>query len=425
MKRIIIMMALAAVCCLGAMAQEKLFNSANVQSPVINPDGTVTFNLFAPKAVKVEVTGDFLPTRTVEVPGRGAVDAPGVAALTEGPDGVWTYTTGKLAPELYSYTFNIDGMTGVKDPANIYVNRDIVSFTNIFIVSEQKGDKGDLYRVNEVPHGNLSKVWYNSPTLKMQRRMTIYTPPGYDKGGKYPVLYLLHGAGGDENAWSELGRAAQILDNLIAMGKAKPMIVVMPNGNPNCQAAPGEWSFGMYTPGFGNSGTGPTEPAVATIPASFMDIVNYVDANYRTIKKREGRAVCGLSMGGGHTFAISLTYPTTFDYYGLFSAGLHLGSGLSEHRRPARLLGLQGLQIRVCGNRRRPHLAQLAHLLDPICPEDFQVTPALRNLIFITNNWVCHHEVAHPIFIVRVCFILPPAGRSGCATSPKPTGRRR
>ena len=311
--------------CISATAQEKLFNSANVQSPVVNPDGTVTFNLFAPKAVKVEVTGDFLPTRPVEIPGRGTYDAPGVAALTEGPDGVWTYTTGKLAPELYSYTFNIDGMTGVKDPANIYVNRDIVSFANIFIVSEQKGDKGDLYRVNEVPHGNLSKVWYNSPTLKMQRRMTIYTPPGYDKGGKYPVLYLLHGAGGDENAWSELGRAAQILDNLIAMGKAKPMIVVMPNGNPNCQAAPGEWSFGMYTPGFGNSGTGPTTPAVATIPASFMDIVNYVDANYRTVKKREGRAVCGLSMGGGHTFAISLAYPTTFDYYGLFSAGLHLG----------------------------------------------------------------------------------------------------
>ena len=327
MKYFLISILAAAMCCMSATAQEKLFNSANVQSPVVNADGTVTFNLFAPKAIKVEVTGDFLPTRTVEIPGRGMVDAPGVAALTEGPDGVWTYTTDKLAPELYSYTFNIDGMTGVKDPANIYVNRDIVSFTNIFIVSEQKGDKGDLYRVNEVPHGNLSKVWYNSPTLKMQRRMTIYTPPGYDKGGKYPVLYLLHGAGGDENAWSELGRAAQILDNLIATGKAKPMIVVMPNGNPNCQAAPGEWSWGMYTPGFGNSGTGPKEPAVATIPASFMDIVNYVDANYRTVKKREGRAVCGLSMGGGHTFAISLTYPTTFDYYGLFSAGLHLSTG--------------------------------------------------------------------------------------------------
>ena len=238
------------MCCLGASAQEKLFNSASVQSPVVNKDGTVTFNLFAPKAVKVEVTGDFLPTQQIDIPGYGKYDAPGVAQLVEGKNGVWSYTTDKLAPEMYSYTFNIDGMTGVKDPANIYVNRDIVSFTNIFIVSDEKGDKGDLYRVNEVPHGNLSKVWYPSPTLKMQRRMTVYTPAGYDKGGKYPVLYLLHGAGGDENAWSELGRAAQILDNLIATGKAKPMIVVMPNGNPNCQAAPGEWSWGMYTPGW-------------------------------------------------------------------------------------------------------------------------------------------------------------------------------
>ena len=314
MKKQIMTMALA-VLCLGASAQEKLFSGANVQSPVVNGDGTVTFNLFAPKAVKVEVTGDFLPPTKLEVPGFGTVEQPGVAQLKEGKNGVWSYTTDKLAPEMYSYTFNIDGMTGVKDPANIYVNRDIVSFTNIFIVSDEKGDKGDLYKVNEVP------------TLKMQRRMTIYTPAGYDKGGKYPVLYLLHGAGGDENAWSELGRAAQILDNLIATGKAKPMIVVMPNGNPNCQAAPGEWSFGMYTPGFRDSGTGPTSPAAASIPESFMDIVNYVDANYRTLKDRAHRAICGLSMGGGHTFHISLLYPNKFDYYGLFSAGLHLGNG--------------------------------------------------------------------------------------------------
>ena len=335
MRNLLTLIALAAVC-LTASAQEKLFNSASVQSPVINSDGTVTFNLYAPKAVKVEVTGDFLPTQRIQIEGMGSYDAPGVAALTEGKNGVWSYTTGKLAPEMYSYTFNIDGMSGVKDPANIYVNRDIVSFTNIFIVSDQKGDKGDLYRVNEVPHGNLAKVWYPSPTLKMQRRMTVYTPAGYDKGGKYPVLYLLHGAGGDENAWSELGRAAQILDNLIASGKAKPMIVVMPNGNPNCQAAPGEWSWGMYTPGFRDSGTGPKEPAAATIPESFMDIVNYIDANYRTIKSRSGRAVCGLSMGGGHTFHISLIYPNTFNYYGLFSAGLHLATAATTHRLPSR-----------------------------------------------------------------------------------------
>ncbi|MBR6278139.1 MAG: esterase, partial [Bacteroidales bacterium] len=204
-----IIAAILALGCVTANAQEKLFNRPNVESPVINNDGTVTFNLYAPKAVKVEVSGDF-------------TNAP--APLTEGENGVWSYTTGKLDPELYSYTFNIDGMKDVKDPANIYVNRDITSYTNIFIISANKGDKGDLYRVNEVPHGNLAKVWYNSPTLKMQRRMTVYTPAGYDKGKSYPVMYLLHGAGGDENAWSELGRAAQILDNLIALGKAKPMI---------------------------------------------------------------------------------------------------------------------------------------------------------------------------------------------------------
>ena len=309
MKRLLISLALAMLC-LGVSAQERLFNSASVQSPVVNADGTVTFNLFAPKAVKVEVTGDFLPEQS------------NVAALTEGPNGVWSYTTGKLAPEMYSYTFNIDGMTGVKDPANVYVNRDIISFTNIFIVSDEKGDKGDLYRVNEVPHGNLSKVWYNSPTLKMQRRMTVYTPAGYDKGKNYPVMYLLHGAGGDENAWSELGRAAQIMDNLIATGKAKPMIVVMPNGNTDCQAAPGEWSRGMYQPSFMGS---VNQRPIATMDESFMDIVKYIESHYKVAKGKKNRAICGLSMGGGHSFATSKRYPEAFNYVGLFSAGLNIG----------------------------------------------------------------------------------------------------
>jgi enterochelin esterase family protein len=309
MKRLLISLALAMLC-LGVSAQERLFNSASVQSPVVNADGTVTFNLFAPKAVKVEVTGDFLPEQS------------NVAAMKEGPNGVWSYTTGKLAPEMYSYTFNIDGMTGVKDPANVYVNRDIISFTNIFIVSNEKGDKGDLYRVNEVPHGNLSKVWYNSPTLKMQRRMTVYTPAGYDKGKNYPVMYLLHGAGGDENAWSELGRAAQIMDNLIATGKAKPMIVVMPNGNTDCQAAPGEWSRGMYQPSFMGS---VNQRPIATMDESFMDIVKYIESHYKVAKGKKNRAICGLSMGGGHSFATSKRYPDAFNYVGLFSAGLNIG----------------------------------------------------------------------------------------------------
>ena len=320
MKKIL-SIALCAICAVSAVAQEKLFQGANVQSPVVNADGTVTFNLFAPKAIKVEVTGDFLPTTKIEVPGFGTVEQSGVAQLTEGKDGIWSYTTSKLEPELYSYSFNIDGMTGVKDPGNIYVNRDIVSFSNIFIVSEKQGDKGDIYRVNEVKHGNLAKVWYDSPTLKMQRRMTIYTPAGYDKGSNYPVLYLMHGAGGDENAWSELGRAAQILDNLIATGKAKPMIVVMPNGNTDCQAAPGEWSRGMYQPTFMGS---VNQKSIATMDESFMDIVKYVESHYKVAKNKKNRAICGLSMGGGHTFATSKRYPDTFNYIGLFSAGLHI-----------------------------------------------------------------------------------------------------
>ncbi len=314
-------MLLAACASIGSTAQEKLFSASSVQSPVVNADGTVTFNLYAPKAVKVEVTGDFLPPVKQEVPGFGTVEQPGVAQLQEGKDGVWSYTTAKLAPELYSYTFNIDGLTGVKDPANVYVNRDIVSFSNIFIVSDQKGDKGDLYRVNEVPHGNLSKVWYDSPTLKMQRRMTVYTPAGYDRGKSYPVLYLMHGAGGDENAWSELGRAAQIMDNLIATGKAKPMIVVMPNGNTDCQAAPGEWSRGMYQPSFRGS---VEQKPVATMDESFMDIVRYVESHYKVAKGKKNRAISGLSMGGAHTFATSKRFPDTFNYIGLFSAAIHM-----------------------------------------------------------------------------------------------------
>lgn len=118
----------------------------------------------------------------------------------------------------------------------------------------------------------------------MTRRMTVYTPAGYEKGGRYPVLYLLHGAGGDEDAWTTLGRAAQIMDNLIAEGKAKPMIVVMTNGNTNCEAAPGEWSKGMYKPSF--MGHRDSKP-VASMEESFPDVVKYVEKNYRVLKIRK------------------------------------------------------------------------------------------------------------------------------------------
>ena len=305
--------------CTYGWAQQALFDVNDLTSPEINADNTVTFRLLAPKAVSVEVEGDFLPPRVIDTP-QGKYETAGRAALTEGPNGVWTYTSAPLEPELYSYKFKVDGADWL-DPSNVYRSRDIASFTNIFIITKSKGDCGWLYSVNKVAHGNVSKVWYPSPTLKTTRRMTIYTPPGYDQGGRYPVLYLLHGAGGDEDAWTTLGRAAQILDNLIAEGKAKPMIVVMPNGNANCDAAPGEWDKGMYKPSFRGHNT--SKP-VASTEESFKDIVTYVDKHYNTLSNKKNRAICGLSMGGGHSFGISKLYPDMFNYVGLFSAAVSL-----------------------------------------------------------------------------------------------------
>ena len=307
MKKALFTIALALFAVTG-FAQQALFSRNVVKSPEINADNSVTFRLHAPKAITVQLTGD-------------CVD--GVVSMKEDSLGVWSYTTGKLEPELYSYSFIVNGMR-MLDPSNIYQNRDVATWTSIFIISDQKGDKGDLYSVNKVPHGNVSKVWYESPTLKLTRRMTGYTPAGYDKGKNYPVLYLLHGAGGDENAWSELGRAAQILDNLIAAGKAKPMLVVMTNGNPNTAAAPGEWDFGMYQPAMGGGGV-QLPQAAASMDESFMDVVNFIEKNYKVAKNKANRAICGLSMGGGHSFQISKRFPNTFDYVGLFSAAVSVG----------------------------------------------------------------------------------------------------
>ncbi len=297
--------------CLMAMnsvAQQQLGQRARVQSPVVNADGTVTFNFYDPSAQRVSVSGDFDEIRSQRL------------NMTKQENGVWTATTKVLNPELYSYSLSVDGQRFV-DPANSYVNRDISTLSNIFIVTKSNDDKGHLYSVNDVPHGTLSRVWYDSPTLGQQRRMTVYLPAAYDGKKAFPVMYLLHGHGGDETAWGDLGRASQIMDNLIAEGKCVPMIVVMPNGNPTCNAAPGWWHEGMYTPD-GNAFN--QRGAKASMEESFMDIVNYVDSHYKTIKKRSGRAVTGLSMGGGHTFGISRLYPETFDYYGLQSAAVRV-----------------------------------------------------------------------------------------------------
>ena len=175
MKKSLLTIALSAMTFITAYGQEALWSGSQVTSPVVNADGTVTFNVVAPQAKKVEVSGDFLAPVEVDTP-FGKSTQPGKAELKQN-NGVWTFTSQKLLPELYSYNVIIDGMS-ILDPSNVYVNRDIASLTSIFIVTEKKGDKGDIYQVNEVPHGDVAKVWYDSPTLKMQRRLTVYTPAG-------------------------------------------------------------------------------------------------------------------------------------------------------------------------------------------------------------------------------------------------------
>jgi enterochelin esterase family protein len=316
MKKLIF---LAALCLVGmaAKAQQNLSwgQGPQVASPVVNADNSVTFNLIAPEAQKVQVTGDLLPTQKIKIEGYGEFDAPGVVDLVKNDKGVWSFTTEPLKPELYTYNLIVDGVK-IIDPLNVYNIRDI---NNLFSVVLIGGDaRTDLYKVNKVAHGNVFKVWYESPTAGLTRRLTVYTPAGYETSGKeYPVLYLLHGIGGDENAWSELGRAAQILDNLIAQGKAEPMLVVMTNGNISQEACPGETSEGFVVPTMALPKT-----MEGSFETAFPDVVKFIESTYRVKKDKAHRAIAGLSMGGFHSLFISINNPDVFGYVGLFSAAV-------------------------------------------------------------------------------------------------------
>jgi len=303
-KRIVLLLS-AFLPVMPLFAQQALWGAPEMVSPEIHPDQSVTFRLMAPDAREVKLSGDWMPS---------AGWVPGSEVLTKDEKGVWSHTTAPLGSDLYSYWFTVDGVR-CTDPANVYLIRDVASVFNVFITG---GGKGDLYKVSAVPHGTVTRRWYPSPGNQMNRRMTIYTPPGYESSKKkFPVLYLLHGMGGDEEAWIALGRTAQILDNLIAAGKARPMIVVMTNGNVAQEAAPGESSLGMAKPTMQLPHT-----MDGKFEETFPDVIRFIESNYRVIPKKEGRAIAGLSMGGYHSLHISRYYPNTFDYVGLFSAAI-------------------------------------------------------------------------------------------------------
>ena len=297
-----------------------------LRSPEIHPDRTVTFRLLAPKATEVTLNGSWDNGTNLK--------------MTKDDAGVWSTTIGPLAPQLWGYWFTVDGVKAL-DPGNAETQRDGARYDNLLMIS---GSESEWWDFRDVQHGTVQAVWYPSPTLKLaSRRMMVYTPPGYETNNqKYPVLYLLHG-GGDEDAWLTMGRANIIMDNLIAAGKAKPMIVVMPNGNATQTVSQGfgygptparqtvqapapppvqaEQATAGRAGGAGGRGGAP-QPYAGSYPESLVkDVIPFVEKRFRVLAAKDDRAIAGLSMGGGHTLAATNNNPGAFAYIGVFSSG--------------------------------------------------------------------------------------------------------
>jgi enterochelin esterase family protein len=281
-----------------------------VMSPELKDDRHVAFRIHAPKA---ESIGLF----STDIPG-GFRPRP----LKKDDKGVWELTIGPVDPGTYRYLFSIDGVL-TADPRNQAVSQ---SNGNVWSVLHVPGS--DFMDTRDVPHGAVASVYYRSGALGKERRMHVYTPPGYELGtDKYPVLYLLHGAGDSDDSWTSVGRANFILDNLIAARKAKPMIVVMPNGHT------GPFSFVM-----------PTRPARGGGPAGNArfeddfdkDIRPYVEKHYRVRSGRGARAVAGLSMGGAQTLNLAAAHPRDFGYVGVFSSAVIFGKSSDWEKEHAR-----------------------------------------------------------------------------------------
>ena len=273
-----------------------------VVSPELSADGKVTFRILAPQADAVKLSGS-------DIPGNGQG-----AEMSKDPNGVWEVTLGPIESGAYRYNFNVDGVS-VIDPRNPSTSE---SNSNTWSLVYIPGS--DFMDTKDVPHGAVAEVTYHSKSLNRFRRMHIYTPPGYESGkGKYPIFYLLHGAFDCDDSWTTVGRAGFILDNLIAAGKAKPMVVVMPAGHT------GPFNFGQGL------------PRVDPFIEDFVnDIMPYVENHYRVYTDRKNRAVAGLSMGGGHTLTLLVSHMEKFGYVGVFSSGVFELSGRRRRTEDSR-----------------------------------------------------------------------------------------
>ena len=310
---------IVAVTLLTAAAQVSIASAQAARPPVVSPEVTsdrrIILRLYAPSATQVVASG--------ELDGKPH-------PLTKGSDGVWTATIGPLDPDIYTYAFNVDGVTAL-DPQNANTKYGYGSFGPVSIV-QVPGDTPQFYDVKAVPHGEVRIRPYTSKALGVSRTVWVYTPPDYDTGKDFPVLYLLHGAGDIESGWTMIGRANTILDNLIAEKKARPMVVVMPLGHtiqsfwtgpaktvvdPVASAMRGARSLddiiATMMSGDGKGGLSP-------FGRDFVeDVMPMIEQTYKVSRKPEDRAIAGLSMGGGQTINLALGKPELFRYVALMS----------------------------------------------------------------------------------------------------------
>jgi enterochelin esterase family protein len=250
-----------------------------VRSPELLEDGRVTFRLAAPNATEVRLSGDLVRSPQ---------------ALVRDEKGIWSVTVGPVTPEIYAYQLSVNGVVATRGTVDV------------------PGAAPMFYDMRPVPHGGVDQRWYTSKTTGLVRRVFVYTPPGYGRSNdRYPVLYLLHGAGGDESGWTTNGRANLILDNLIAGGKLKPLVVVMPYGYaypPTSPLAEGPDAMKRQRDHFSRD--------------LVDELIPYVQSNYRVHTGREQRAIAGLSLGGGQALGIGLSHQDLFSRVAAFSPAI-------------------------------------------------------------------------------------------------------
>jgi enterochelin esterase-like enzyme len=280
----------------------------SVASPEVGADRSITFRYSAPNAQRVTLSGE--------------LDGNSYPMTKDANSGIWSVKVGPLPPDIYTYSFNVDGVVAL-DPRNANTKYGYGSFGSVSVV-QVPGDGPQFYDVKPVPHGVVRIQPYESKSLGVNRTVWIYTPPGYEQGKDYPVLYLIHGSGDIESGWTLIGRANNIMDNLIAEGKAKPMVIVMPLGHTiqSFWTGPAKNAVTTAAGAAGGRGGAAGAQAIGAFGKDMLeDVMPLIEKEYKVSTKADDRAIAGLSMGGSLTMNVGFNRLDLFRYIGIMSSG--------------------------------------------------------------------------------------------------------